>query len=127
MQLNGMKRSLVHEESSGKSSDNKYMRSISCGYVLVLYTCIIPIFMLWQVMLKDTPSEWNKHGMWHSKISMDKTLEAGLLGRDNVVLHVWYYFCAYIVYVASMMCVLVVLCIHSMCICYLCNVMYKMV
>jgi len=37
---------------------------------------------------------------------MDTTLGARLLGRDNVVLDVWYYSCAYVVYsvhVASMM------------------------
>jgi len=30
---------------------------------------------------------------------MDKTLEARFLGRDSVVLDVWYYCCAYVVYV----------------------------
>jgi len=34
---------------------------------------------------------------------MDKTLEARFLGRDNVVLDVWYYCCAYVVNVASVM------------------------
>ena len=29
---------------------------------------------------------------------MDNTLEARLHGRDNVVLDVWYYCCAYVVY-----------------------------
>jgi len=55
---------------------------------------------------------------------MDKTLEARLLGRDNVVLDVWYYCCAY---VASMMCAHAVLCIYSVCTCCLYNVMYAMV
>ena len=61
---------------------------------------------------------------------MDEILEARFLGKDNVVLDVRYYYCAYIVYVAhvaSMMCELVVWCIHSMYTCYLCNVMYMMV
>ena len=30
---------------------------------------------------------------------MDKALEENLLGRDSVVLEVWYYCCAYVVYV----------------------------
>ena len=61
---------------------------------------------------------------------MDEIGEARLLEKDNMVLDVWYYFYAYVVYVvhvASMMCELVVLCINSMCTCYLCNVMYMMV
>ena len=61
---------------------------------------------------------------------MDEILEARFLGKDSVVLDVWYYCCAYVVYVvhvASMMYALVVLCIHSKCTCYLCNVMYMMV
>ena len=41
-----MKRFLFYEESSGKSSLDKYMRSVSCGYELILYGCIIPMFML---------------------------------------------------------------------------------
>ncbi len=45
MQLNGMKRFLVHEESSGKSSHDKYTRSVSCGYELIL--CDYIMFMLW--------------------------------------------------------------------------------
>jgi len=51
---------------------------------------------------------------------MGKTLETRFLGKDNVVLDVWYYCYAYVVYVvhvASMMGALVVLCIHSMCTC----------
>ena len=61
---------------------------------------------------------------------MNKTLEARFLGKESVVLDVWYYCGAYVVYVvhvASMMCALMVLFIHSMCTCYLCNVMYRMV
>jgi len=34
---------------------------------------------------------------------MDKALEASLLGRYCVVLDVWYYCCAYVVHVASVM------------------------
>ena len=30
---------------------------------------------------------------------MYKTLEASFLGRDNVVLGLWYYFCEHVVYV----------------------------
>ena len=43
---------------------------------------------------------------------MDKTLEVRFLGKDSVVLDVWYYCCAYVVHVASMMlCACVVVCI----------------
>jgi len=56
-----------------------------------------------------------------------ETLEARFLGIDNVVLDVWYYYCAYVVHVASMMCAHVMLCIYSVCICCLYNVMYTMV
>ena len=36
-----------------------------------------------------------------TRISMDdrEALESRLLGRDSVVLDVWYYYCAYVVYV----------------------------
>ena len=34
---------------------------------------------------------------------MDKALEARLLGIDNLVLDVWYYCCAYVIQVASVM------------------------
>jgi len=30
---------------------------------------------------------------------MDKTLEARFLGKANVLLDVWYHYCAYVVYV----------------------------
>jgi len=61
---------------------------------------------------------------------MDEILQARFLGKNNVVLDVRYYCCAYVVYVvhvASMMCALVVLRIYSMCTCYLCNVLNRMV
>ena len=48
----------------------------------------------------------------------EKTLEARLLGRDNVVLDVWYYGYAYIVYdvhVSSMMLCTCRVCIYSVC------------
>jgi len=38
---------LGYEESSGKSSHDKYMRLISCEYEFILYACIIPMLMLW--------------------------------------------------------------------------------
>jgi len=44
-----------------------------------------------------------------------ETLEARLHGRDNVVLDVWYYCCAYVVYVVHvafvMLCACIVVCI----------------
>jgi len=57
MQVSGMKRFLVHEEPSGESSHDKYTRSVSCGYELILYVCIMPMFMPWQVTLRDTLAE----------------------------------------------------------------------
>jgi len=61
---------------------------------------------------------------------MDEILEAMFLGKNNVVLDVWYYcfaYIVYVVYVSSMMCALVVLRIYSMCTCYFYNVLYRMV
>lgn len=46
MQVSGMTRFLVLWESSGKSSHDKYMRSVPRGYELILYACIMPMFML---------------------------------------------------------------------------------
>jgi len=40
-----MKRFLVYEESSGRSSPDKSRRSVSCGYELIL--CYCSMFMLW--------------------------------------------------------------------------------
>ena len=57
MQENGMTRFLVLWESSGKSSHDKYKRSISRRYELILYDCIMPMFMLWNVTLKDISVE----------------------------------------------------------------------
>ena len=57
MQVNGMKRFLIYEESSGKSSPEKSMRSISCGYELILCDYTMFIFMLWQVILMVTSAE----------------------------------------------------------------------
>lgn len=45
MQVNDMKRFLIYEESNGKSSLDKYMRSVSCGYELIL--CDYIMSMLW--------------------------------------------------------------------------------
>ena len=44
-EVNGMMRFLVLWESSGKSSPDKYMRSVSCGYDLIL--CDYIMSMLW--------------------------------------------------------------------------------
>jgi len=41
---------------------------------------------------------------------VDKTLEARLLGRDSVVLDVWYYCCVYVVYVVHVSCVMLCAC-----------------
>jgi len=35
------------DESSGKSSHDKYMRLVSCEYELILHHFIMPILMLW--------------------------------------------------------------------------------
>jgi len=52
---------------------------------------------------------------------MDQTLESRFLGRDDVVLHVWYYYCAYVVYVVHvsslMLCacsVVYILCVYML-------------
>ena len=45
MQVNDMKRFLVHEESSGKGSHDEYMRSVSCVYKFIL--CDYIMSMLW--------------------------------------------------------------------------------
>lgn len=45
MQVNDMMRFLVLWESSGKSSHDEYMRSVSCGYELIL--CAYIMSMLW--------------------------------------------------------------------------------
>jgi len=42
---------------------------------------------------------------------MGNTLEARLLGRDSVILDVWYYYCEYVVYVVHISCVM--LCAYS--------------
>jgi len=43
-----------YEESSGKSSNGKYMRSISIEYEFILNACIMPILMIGQVIPRDT-------------------------------------------------------------------------
>jgi len=40
-----MKRFPVHEESSGKSSFDKSMRSVSCGYELILCDYIMKCYV----------------------------------------------------------------------------------
>jgi len=48
---------------------------------------------------------------------MDEIPKERFLGKDNIVLDVWYYYYAYVVcvvHVAYMMCEFVVLCIHKM-------------
>ena len=50
-------------------------------------------------MMKDTSVKLNKCCLRHVNTSMEKTLEERLLSRDNVVLYVWYYCCAYVLYV----------------------------
>ena len=81
-------------------------------------------------MLKDTSAKLKQCGLRHARISMYEILEARFLGKDSVVLDVWYYCCAYdvyVVHVSSMMCAHVVLCIYSVCTCCLSNVMYMVV
>ena len=47
MQVNGMKRFLAYEKSSGKNKLDKYTRSVSCGYDLILCDYNMYMFMLW--------------------------------------------------------------------------------
>jgi len=63
------KRFLVYEESSGKNSHEKYMRSVSCGYELI--SCDYIMSMLWTCYTKGYINEmkemwyaacWDKHG-----------------------------------------------------------------
>jgi len=48
----------------------------------------------------------------HARLSMvsGETLEASLLGSDSVVLDVWYYCCAYVVYVVHVSYVMLCAC-----------------
>ena len=57
MQINGMKGFLVYEESSGKSSPDRSMRSVSCGYDLILWAYTMPMFMLWTYNVERYISE----------------------------------------------------------------------
>ena len=41
--------SLGYEESSGKSSHDKHMRSLSCEYEFIFYACIMTLLMLWTI------------------------------------------------------------------------------
>jgi len=50
-----MKRFQVYEESSGKSSNDRFMRSVSCGYELILCDYIMSI--LWTCNLRDTSTK----------------------------------------------------------------------
>ena len=45
-------------------------------------------------------NEMKQSDLQHARISMDgrETLEARFIGRVNVVLDVWYYYCANVVY-----------------------------
>ena len=69
MQVNDMKRFLVHEESIEKRSHEKYTSSVSYGHELILFDYIT--FMLWTSYIEVYNSEikavwfvtcWDKHG-----------------------------------------------------------------
>jgi len=69
MKVNGMKKFLVHEKSSGKSSHDEYKRSVLCVYQLILYTCIMHMFMIGNVegYISELKAMWpvtcwDKHG-----------------------------------------------------------------
>jgi len=105
-----MNRFLVYAESSGKSSHNKHMRSVSCEYEFILYACIFPMLMLWIIYTEGYISKvkvvwsaacWDKH---------DKTLEARFLGKDSMVFKVWYYCCAHVVYVVHVVSMILCAC-----------------
>jgi len=64
-----MKKFLVHEESSGKNGHDKYTRSVSCGYELIL--CDYIMSMIWIGYTEGCISKmkeawfvtcWGKHG-----------------------------------------------------------------
>jgi len=136
MQVNGIKGFLVYEESSGNSSPDRSMRLVSCGYKLIFFVCAMPMFMPWQVTLRDTSTEWKQCDLWHTGTSMycRKTLEARFLGRVSVwSLDEKYYCCIHVVHVGyvvlctySVVCVLYVqYCVHIvLCACCICGTMY---
>jgi len=66
--------------------------------------------MLWECYTGDTSAKWKHCGLQHVGPSMDKTLEATLLGRGSVVLDVWYYCCAYVVYIVHVRSVILCAC-----------------
>ena len=63
-----------------------------------------------RAIFRDTSTKWKQCGPRHVGKSMDKTLEARLLGRDSVVLDVTYYCCAYVVYVVHFTIVMLCAC-----------------
>jgi len=77
-----------YEESIEKSIHDKYTRLVSYGYELILCDYIMPMFMLCQVMWKDTSTKWKQCGLRYAGTSIDKILGVRFLGRDNVILDV---------------------------------------
>ena len=61
--------------------------------------------------MKDASTECKKYGLWHVRISMDKTLEARLICRDSVVLDVQCYCGAYLLYVVRVASLMLCACI----------------
>ena len=102
--------SWYYEKSIGKSSHEKYMRLLSYGYELILYVCIMLMFILWQVTLMDALAKWKYFGQRNVGTSMGKALETMFLGRENVLLDVRYYCCAYVVYIVHVASVMLCAC-----------------
>ena len=91
-----------HEEVFGfwgikwESSPDKSMRSISCGYELILCLCY------GQEILMDTSMKWKQCGLRHDGTSMDMTLEARFLGVDSWKCHSFpLHFHYYVHYITS--------------------------
>lgn len=96
----------------------QYLVDMNWYCILVLFLC------LWKVMWKYTSVKWKQFCLRHAGTSIYKTLRVNFIARDNVLLDVRYYCCAYVVYVvnvASMMCV------HACCVYIACvHVVYEM-
>jgi len=118
-QMNDMKWFLVYEESSGRvimtNIWGQYHVIMSWYYVIILCPCY------GQAILRYTSTKWKQCGLRDVGISMDdrETLKERLLGRDNVVLDVWYYYCVYVVHVVYLVIVPMV-----MCTCNICSIVY---
>lgn len=73
-------------------------------WIDIMWLYSVYVYVMDRLMLRDTSSKWKQCNLRHARISMDKTLEARFLGRDNVVLDMWYDYCSYVIYVVHIAC-----------------------